>query len=78
MTDVVLNADTITAIAATGEAFGTVTLAAITTVAANGISVTSWKMAADAAAPAFSSFNFGLAAARTAPLPFLSQTMINL
>ena len=37
MTDVVLNADTITAIAATGEAFGAVTLAAIDTVGATGI-----------------------------------------
>ena len=78
MTDVVLNADTITAIAATGEAFGAVTSAAIVGVGADGIVITSWKMAADATAPAFSSFNFGLAAARSAPLVFLPQTMINL
>jgi len=78
LTDVVLNADTNTAIAVTGVVFGTVTLAAIDTVAGNGISVTSWKMAADAAAPAFSSFNFGLASGRTAPLSFAKETMINL
>ena len=78
MTDVVLNADTITAIAATGEAFGAVTSAAIVGVGADGIVITSWKMAAGASVPAFSSFLFGLAAARTAPLTFAKETMINL
>jgi len=78
LTDVVLNADTITAIGVTGEAFGTATLAAITTVAANGISVTAWKMLAGATAPAFTNFVFSMASARTISLPFLSQTMVNL
>jgi len=71
------NDDTITAIATTGEAFGTNTIAAIVTPAATGIDVTKWLMAAGSG-PAFAKFTFTLAAARSAALPFLSTTMINL